>query len=240
MSDQSLDETRAELQARLALLIVQLERLEQSCTTWGTRWKAKAGRIDKTLEDLRALGANIAQMPEADLDNAQATFEDATLCYQAMVRESPFSGWTAAAVGLALVAWVLALADVMVFNYMYIKGDETLYTVVYCICGGGLGGAAGALRDFIYYSGKRLYDPAWGQSYLLRPVLGALMGVVAYALLRAGLLIASQGDLKAVESAAYVFFTIAFVGGFAVEQMARKLYDIAETTFAVSDRGKPK
>jgi hypothetical protein len=236
MSDQSLTEARGELQKSVDLLINHLERLQQSSTLWSIRLKAKEDRIDETLADLRKLSPTIAQLAQADVDKARSTLEEATVCYQGMVRETPFSGWSASVVGPALVVWVLGLAVAMAANYKYLRTDDTLYTVVYCICGGGLGGAAGALRDLIYYSGKRLYDPAWGQSYLLRPVLGAIMGVVAYTLLQAGLLVASQGT--EVSSSAYAYFSIAFVGGFAVEQMAKKLYDIAETTFAVSGQTK--
>lgn len=244
-----LEAAREELGRSISLLLGQLQALNQSCETDGERLKAKCAGIAAHLEKLAGVRDTLPELTWDTLSEARSALERARRSYRDAVNEPRRVKWSL----LVPVLYAVVFGALLCYGWATscwpgwmsrVAGRAappdpdrlaTFCTVFYCVCAGGLGGASAALRDFSYFFGKRIFDPAWAPSYWCRPVLGVIMGVVAWALLRGGLLLVSDAG-AAVSVSNPVYFAIAFVAGFAVEQMVRKLYDVAETVFAVTER----
>ena len=93
---------------------------------------------------------------------------------------------------------------------------------------GALGGMAHSIRSFAVYVGNRELKWTWVPFYLLKPVLGALLGTLLYILLRAGLF---SGSASTQEASPYGFAGIAALTGLFTDQAVEKLRKIAEQVF---------
>jgi len=247
---------REQLSSDIPLLLGQLTRVKQHCETRGAQLIEKCASIDRILSRLTALKGRIPRLTLKELSEARVDLRLATSCYRDvtdflspdrfgqrwlrlyLVLSTVFFGI------LLSIAWAMPLLPAVAGDQgrpailTLLAGNAALRAVLFCFCAAGLGGVTAAIRDFTYFSGKGLFDPAWVLSYRLRPLLGAIMGVVAWALLRGGLVVATgpTGTDEPLRESNALYFAVAFIAGFAVEQVARKLYDIAETVFAVSER----
>ncbi|UCC67659.1 MAG: hypothetical protein JSV79_11140 [Armatimonadota bacterium] len=240
---------REQLSSDIPLLLGQLTRVKQHCETRTVHLKEKCADIDTMFSRLTALKARIPRLSSKELSEARVDLRLATSCHRdvtAFLSPHTFGQrWLQAylflsTVLLGVVLYVGWATSCFGIEYNAAR-NATLCTVLYCACAGGLGGVTAAIRDFIYFSGKGLFDPNWVLSYRLRPLLGVIMGVVSWALLRGGVAAVAgpAGQTVALSNAAY--FAIAFIAAFAVEQVGKKLYDIADTVFAVSaPRTKPR
>jgi hypothetical protein len=99
-----------------------------------------------------------------------------------------------------------------------------------------LAGAFGAMghvvRSFFQYAGERKLKWNWAPSYFLDPVVGALLGVLIYIVLKAGLI--SGGGATADP---YGFAAIAALAGLFSAETTTKLREVFRTIFSAPEPG---
>jgi hypothetical protein len=109
---------------------------------------------------------------------------------------------------------------------------EKSFLVIVAIAGA-LGAMGHVLRSYFRYVGERSLLWSWMLSYLLMPLVGAIIGTLVYILLRAGLITgggAAQGD-------PFGFAAVAALVGLFSAQAAEKLKEVFETIFAMPQAG---
>ncbi len=103
-----------------------------------------------------------------------------------------------------------------------------------------LAGATGAmghvLRSFFRYVGERKLIWSWVPSYVLTPLVGALLGVITYVVVRAGLITGGTGGLALGNP--FGFAAIGMLVGLFSGQAAEKLKEVFESLFAPAEAGK--
>ncbi len=113
-------------------------------------------------------------------------------------------------------------------------GDGTVTddqrVIILVLLAGGIGGMVHTLRSYVAFAGNRLLARSWIWWYIFRPFEGAILALVFYLVVRAGL----AGDISAGSGAFGVVGFSTLVGMFS-QQAVTKLKEIAETIFA-----KPK
>jgi len=109
--------------------------------------------------------------------------------------------------------------------------DVRLFLIV--LAAGGLGALIHTLRSLYEYVGNRLLRRSWLLMYTLEPVVGAVLALVVYCVIRGGLTttMASAGDINPYGMAALA----ALVGMFS-RQTVQKLLAVFETLLAPAAR----
>lgn len=100
---------------------------------------------------------------------------------------------------------------------------------------GALGAMGHVLRSFFKYVGERHLVWSWVPSYVLTPFVGAILAVLTYIVLRAGLLGTASGE--AVVGNTWGFAAVATLVGLFSAQAATKLKQVFVTIFAADDPG---
>ena len=98
---------------------------------------------------------------------------------------------------------------------------------------GGLGAMLHVIRSFFRYVGERGLVWSWVPSYFLIPFAGAVIAVVTYVILRAGLIGGTSSD----EGNTWGFAAIAALVGLFSAQATSKLKDIFETILTPTKAG---
>lgn len=109
-----------------------------------------------------------------------------------------------------------------------VTDDQRLIVLV--LLTGAIGGMVHALRSYVAFSGSRLLARSWIWWYIFRPVEGAILALVFYFVIQAGL----AGEISTGSGVFGVAGFSALVGLFS-QQAVTKLKEIAETIFT-----KPK
>lgn len=106
-----------------------------------------------------------------------------------------------------------------------------------CYAAGGIGATSYAMRGFYQAAGPRRadepryhYDPNWTWWYVLRPVMGGVVGVVGYVAVRV-LLTPLDVPRPQSESAYLSFSAIAFFAGYSLTQLFDWLRQAAAGVF---------
>jgi len=107
-------------------------------------------------------------------------------------------------------------------------------TILIVLFSGALGGLVHALRSYFWYVGNRELKWSWVPMYLLLPFTGAMLGLVFYIVLVAGLFAGAPGSDGKLAG----FAAIATLVGMFSTPAALKLQDIFETVFAKRQQGK--
>jgi len=81
------------------------------------------------------------------------------------------------------------------------------------------------LRSFVWYVGNRKLERSWIPSYLLRPFIGAVIGVVFYLVIRGGFY---SPENTSGQSNPFIFIALACITGMFSEQAISKLKEVAE------------
>ena len=97
---------------------------------------------------------------------------------------------------------------------------------------GGLGAMAHVMRSFFKYVGERQLIWSWMVSYFVIPFLGAVVALITYIVLRAGLL-----GQSTEEGNTWGFAAIAVLVGLFSAQATSKLKDIFETILTPANKG---
>jgi len=109
--------------------------------------------------------------------------------------------------------------------------DQNLLVIVGIL--GGLGAMLHVIRSFFKYAGERGLVWSWIPSYFLIPFAGAVIAVITYVVLRAGLIGGTGSD----EGNTWGFAAIASLVGLFSAQATSKLKDIFETILTPTERG---
>ena len=112
---------------------------------------------------------------------------------------------------------------------------------IYAFLSGGLGAGVFALRGFYWAAGPQhptkrrfQYDPNFTLWYVARPLMGAVLGAFAYALIRAG--VGAFGTASTDGGASAAYFAIAFLAGFSVTEVMTWFYRTAKRIFSAPER----
>ena len=112
--------------------------------------------------------------------------------------------------------------------------DADRSVLVLVIIAGATGASAAVLRSFFKYAGERRLVWSWVPSYLLTPIVGALLALFMYIVVRAGLLSASGSPV----GNPFGFAAVATLVGLFSAQAAEKLKEVFETIFAEAKTGR--
>lgn len=98
---------------------------------------------------------------------------------------------------------------------------------------GALGGLLHAINSFTTYIGNGKFVGSWVPWYVARPVVGALLAVIFYAVVRGGLLTSSGATPQTVN--VYGLLALAGLVGLFSDRATQKLKEIFEAAFVTSD-----
>ncbi len=168
--------------------------------------------------------------------NWRAASTDAvTLCAQAAAAQDSENAANVLSKTLGIdcqVKEVPLMAVRLLFWHVALSREETLLLLV--SFAGVIGAQVHALRSYMWYLGNRLFVRSWVAWYLVRPFVGALLGVLVYVIFRAGFLATSPAE----SLNPYGFVAIAGLVGLFAEQALGKLKDTAETLLSKPPKGK--
>lgn len=101
-----------------------------------------------------------------------------------------------------------------------------------CAMTGGLGGCLYCLRAiYLNYSARGQWSSDWYPWYIIRPIVSAGSGAVAYLFLKAGLLILESGTHP--DASKLGFYAISFVAGLNVDKFMKKIEDVAQSVWGI-------
>lgn len=101
-----------------------------------------------------------------------------------------------------------------------------------CAATGGLGGCLYCLRGiYLNYSVRKQWSSDWYPWYVIRPVVSAASGAIAYLFLKAGLLILESGTRA--DASDLGFYAVAFIAGLNVDKFMKKIEDIAQSVWGI-------
>jgi hypothetical protein len=118
-------------------------------------------------------------------------------------------------------------------NGWHLLWSETRLLLIVMICGF-LGALIYALRSLFYYIGHRSLLWSWLPMYLVVPIVGSMMAVVFYLVLRGGLF---SSTTTVADTSPFGFAGIAALVGMFIQQSAEKLKDVFNTILTTPQRG---
>jgi hypothetical protein len=153
----------------------------------------------------------------------------------------PMPPWQRVTIALYFFALVLLSLYVFVVAWLYepngdsgefslfnglisFKADAELRVVLLVSATGTLGSLVYMGNSFIYHAGFGDLSSRWFWWYLKRPALGALLSLIAYFVLRGGLLTATSGELNI-----YGILALSGLTGLFSRQAIDKLADVFDT-----------
>lgn len=110
--------------------------------------------------------------------------------------------------------------------------DDNL--LVLAVLAGALGAVLHSVRSIAWYVGQRNLERTWTLYYLTLPVVGAMLVLLVYLLIRGGLI--SSGSAASVNP--YGIAAIAALVGLFSQQAAQMLMQVFTTIFAKAPKGK--
>jgi len=119
------------------------------------------------------------------------------------------------------------------FGWQVVWGETRLLLIV-MLCGF-LGSLIYSLRSFFWYTGNRNLVISWLALYALTPIVGAMLAVVFYLVLRGGLF-SSATTLS--DTSPFGFAAVAALVGMFTNQAAEKLRTVFETLMMKAQTGK--
>jgi hypothetical protein len=138
----------------------------------------------------------------------------------------------------ALIAYLLAFFGALLFGvYADLAGvlPPWLAKVIdayRCVLAGGFGGTLYLLRAvYLNRAVKKQWDRDWEIWYVLRPLVSALSGGVAYLFLSAGLLVLGASTKEG--STTLGFLALAFIAGLNVDRFIEKVEDLAQAAWGI-------
>ncbi len=150
-----------------------------------------------------------------------------------VARETVITGIFVAALGVFLALMLLrvwpstAIRDGQV---IWVNLTETSALTIVMVSGA-LGAFIHIATSFASYAGNRTLSPSWVWWFLLRPAIGAAMALVAYFVLRSGLLL--DGDLG-TDVSPFGIAALAGIVGLWSKQFIDKLKNVSDTAFSTS------
>lgn len=109
--------------------------------------------------------------------------------------------------------------------------EQVLQIIVAAL--GALGALLHGIRSFARYVGERLLYRSWLLFYLMLPLVGAIIAIIVYLVLRAGLVGAGQ----ITDTNLFGFAAVSALVGLFSAQAAEKLKEVFETIFTKTEPG---
>jgi drug/metabolite transporter (DMT)-like permease len=145
-----------------------------------------------------------------------------------------------------VIAYLLFLlvAGVVGASWLETSGLQTSnagkFVLLACVLSGLAGGLVNCLRA-VYLNAcvRENWDSAWHAWYVVRPILSAIMGAVAYLFIRAGLFVfGGQEELK--QWSIYGYLAVCFIAGYNVQRFLEQLEAISEALFGIKKKSTPQ
>jgi hypothetical protein len=109
---------------------------------------------------------------------------------------------------------------------------ETLFFAV-VILAGSLGGSVHSLRSLSWYVGGQQFVRSWTLRYLYLPIIGSLLAIILYIIVRAGFLAGAAVDA----SSPFGFAALGALAGLFSDQGVKKLRDVFEVLLTKAEEG---
>jgi hypothetical protein len=109
---------------------------------------------------------------------------------------------------------------------------ETQFFVV-VILGGALGGTVHSLRSLAWYVGSQRLSRSWALRYCYLPLIGSLLALALYIIVRAGFLAGTSVDA----SSPFGFVALGMLAGLFSDQGITKLKTVFEVLLAEAEKG---
>jgi hypothetical protein len=129
--------------------------------------------------------------------------------------------------------WVPFPFNLTGVNGWHLLWSETRLLLIVMICGF-LGALIYALRSLFYYIGHRSLLWSWLPMYIVVPIVGSMMAVVFYLVLRGGLF---SSTTTVADTSPFGFAGIAALVGMFIQQSAEKLKEVFNTILTTPQRG---
>ena len=120
------------------------------------------------------------------------------------------------------------------FGNWYVMWGETRLLLIVMLCGF-LGGSIYSLRSFFWYTGNRNLKYSWLAMYILVPIVGSMLAVVFYLVLRGGLF---SPTTNISDTSPFGFAAVAALVGMFINQASEKLRNVFETLMTKPATGK--
>lgn len=146
-------------------------------------------------------------------------------------------GWLLGSCGLALYGIAATWSEWWPYGHVDVPSLDTAKPAIYPFFAGMLGAAVYAIRGFYWAVGPQReeirryqYDPNFTFWYFTHPIMGAVLGVISFAMLRAG--VGTLGTASTDGGASAAYFAVAFLAGFSVTEVMNWLYQTAGRVFS--------
>ncbi len=130
---------------------------------------------------------------------------------------------------------IYELGALAILGALWVNRDSlqlSQHLVLECALWGGIAGVLYCLRGiYVNDSARSAWEPQWLTWYLLRPIASAVSGAMAYALLKAGLLVLESVDTE--KASHWGFYAVAAIAGLNVDGFVRKMESVAKTQFGI-------
>lgn len=126
-----------------------------------------------------------------------------------------------------------ALLTLLIF-YGIVRIESDLFRLaMYCILFGLLGGIIHCMRSlYIHRALLNDWDDRWIIWYYLRPVVSALMGLISFIFIKAGLLIFTTQSAQ-TSTSRIAYMAIAFLAGYNVRNFLKKIEEVSEASLGI-------
>ena len=157
-------------------------------------------------------------------------------------------------VGILLIVYLFIGVSVILTVYLnysnVLAHSDLLRSHVICGAFGMLGAAIASIRKYYQYlitystakaSGRSVqpmdWSLGWVYYYLTRPILGSVLGALAYLLSFIGFhVLADSPSLDISNKGKYILFTVAFVSGFSVSHVLDRVEAVAKQIFQADQK----
>lgn len=144
---------------------------------------------------------------------------------------------------------IFILLLLLVPNESYVeddlKNDKAIfvYTILIMTVAGGIGGSLYNFRGLIKHSADADYSRSYDISYYLRPIAGAISGLIVFFLLLGGVIVFNMNGKELDNSwstfpGRMPFIVFALLAGYSSHEFMLKMKDISESIFALRRNNK--
>lgn len=126
-------------------------------------------------------------------------------------------------------------SSITLFGGTFTVHDEARLVII-ALLGGGIGASIHAIQSFIQFVGHRTFITSWVWWYIMRAPIGALLALVFYFALRAGLL-GGGGEVQVAEQVSVAgIASLSTLVGLFTEQAVKKLSDVFDAMFTPKEK----
>ena len=143
-----------------------------------------------------------------------------------------------------LIAWLVALVlfgvEWHIFLRSWLRGSEIWHELAYCMVAGGIGGVLQSVFGLHRHLAAKDFERGAVHLYYAKPVMGVILGPVAFLFLKIGLLaISGSGAGGAVQNLEFAV-VVAFLAGYSERFWAELIDRMLETLLRPSTRSEPQ